>query len=122
MQDVFLRLARTERDFESPDHERAWLVVVARNVCRNELKRARRRDRPLSDAAAAEAPAGDGENEVLAAIRALPEPYRTPVYLYYYEGWPTAKIARLTGRTESGIRTRLKRARALLKRALDETL
>ena len=57
-------------------------------------------------------------DETLLAVRALPEKYRLPLYLFYYEGYPTADIARLLRRPDSSIRSDLRRGRRLLKQEL----
>ncbi len=112
--DTFLRLLESSKAFESEAHEKAWLIVTARNVCRNELKRSRRRDVPEVERADP-TPLLD---ETLLAVRALPEKYRLPLYLFYYEGYPTADIARLLRRPDASIRSDLRRGRMLLKQAL----
>ena len=51
----------------------------------------------------------------------LPEDYRVVVHLYYYEEMSTAEIARVLGKRERSIRTRLSRARKMLRQILSET-
>lgn len=112
--DTFLRLLESGKAFESEAHEKAWLIVTARNVCRNELKSSRRRDLPEAERADT-TPLLD---ETLLAVRRLPEKYRLPLYLFYYEGYPTAEIARLLKRPDSSVRSDLRRGRLLLKQEL----
>lgn len=117
VQEVFLRLAQCTKRFQSHDHERAWLITTAKNVCRDELKRARRRELSLEDHDASVP--GPKLDETLEALRALPEKYQTPLYLHYYEGLPVAQIALLLNRRESTIRSDLHRGRLLLKKELE---
>lgn len=49
------------------------------------------------------------------AVLALPEKYKTCVYLFYYEGYRTAEIAAMTGVPASTVRSHLSEARSLLK-------
>lgn len=117
VQEVFLRLAVCTRRFRDEDHERAWLITTAKNVCRDELRRAKRRELPMEGRDAA---VTDPEpDSVLEALRSLPEKYQTPLYLHYYEGLPTARIAKLLHRRESTIRSDLHRGRLLLKKELE---
>ena len=58
------------------------------------------------------------QDETLDAVLALPEKYKTCVYLFYYEGYRTAEIAALTGVPSSTVRSHLSEARALLKTML----
>ena len=57
---------------------------------------------------------------VTAAVMRLSPPYREAVYLYYYEGMSIRQIARATGATEAAITKRLSRARAELRKSLEE--
>lgn len=132
-QATFMRLIDHPRSFEGEDHERAWLLVVAANVCKDVLKSAARtRVVPLGDDAlepAADQEGGvgidparavehDDGDAVLKAVRELPEKYREVVFLHYYEGWKTDDIARHLGAPPSTVRNRLRDARLLLKKAL----
>lgn len=57
-------------------------------------------------------------DETLEAVLALSEDYKLPVYLFYYEGYPTAEIARMLGVAPATVRSRLNRARKKLKLTL----
>ena len=118
MQEVFVRLLRAEPDFADRAHARAWLLRVAAN-CANDWFRApwRRREGPLTDAL----PAPEHEDGgVVEAVLALPAKYRTAVHLYYYEELSVAEIAKITGKSESAVKSRLFRVRAMLREALKE--
>ena len=118
MQEVFVRLLRAGPDFADRAHARAWLLRVASN-CDNDWFRApwRRREGPLTDSL----PAPEHEDGgVVEAVLALPAKYRTAVHLYYYEELSVAEIAKITGKSESAVKSRLFRARAMLREALKE--
>ena len=118
MQEVFVRLLRARPPFRDGEHARAWLLRVAAN-CANDWFRApwRRREGPLTDAL----PAPEHEDGgVVEAVLALPAKYRTAVHLYYYEELSVAEIAKITGKSESAVKSRLFRARAMLREALKE--
>ena len=118
MQEVFVRLLRTRPDFADRAHARAWLLRVAAN-CANDWFRApwRRREGPLTDSL----PAPEHEDGgVVEAVLTLPAKYRTAVHLYYYEELSVAEIAKITGKSESAVKSRLFRARAMLREALKE--
>ncbi len=120
VQDTFLKLAGSGRVFPDREALRAWLIVTAKNVCRDELRRALRRELPLeeADGRSAELPEPD---ETLAALRSLPEKYKAPLYLFYYEGLPAGQISALLGRKESTVRSDLRRGRLLLKKLLERS-
>ena len=118
MQEVFVRLLRARPDFADREHARAWLLRVAAN-CANDWFRApwRRREGPLTDSL----PAPEHEDGgVVEAVLALPAKYRTAVHLYYYEELSVAEIAKIIGRSEGAVKSRLFRARSLLRDALKE--
>ena len=62
---------------------------------------------------------GDVFDELREAILALPEKYRVPIHLYYYEEYSVREIARLLHRTESAIQTQLQRGREKIKQKME---
>lgn len=117
VQETFVRLLRSNPEFESEEHEKAWLIRTAQNVCKNDLARARRRDVPLENAADA-AHSAPEIDETLAALRTLPEQYRVALYLHYYEGYSAVELAGLLRRPASSIRSDLRRGRERLRALL----
>lgn len=121
-QDVLLKLLTCRTAFESKEHERAWVVRVTINTCKNWLaSSARARTTSLDQAAEAAAPETDAgvDSAVLAAVNELPESQREAVYLHYYEGYKIAEIAALTGRSEDAVAKNLSRARHRLRTMLE---
>ena len=116
VQETFLRAFSWAKPFQSEEHEKAWLIVTASNLCKDALKRARRRDEPLEEHGELTAP--QHSSEVLEAVLALPEDYKAAVYLYYYEGRSAKEIASLLNCPQATVRTRLARARRRLKQML----
>ena len=119
VQEAFLRLLRSGAEFATPQHEKAWLIVTVSNLCKSALRspwRKRESFDSLTEPPTVEDPVPD---ETLQAVLALPDDYKLPVYLYYYEGYPTADIARMLKVAPATIRSRLNRARKKLKLALE---
>lgn len=119
VQETFLRLTQTDKTFADDDHEKAWLITTARNVCKDEYKRARRKELPL-ERAGETAAAEPQPDETMQVLHSLPERYRTALYLFYYEGCKSAEIAKLLHRTDATVRSDLRRGRLLLKKRLEE--
>ena len=115
---VFAKLLEQERTFDSEEHEKAWLIVTAQNVCKNELRRKRRRHLPIESAEGVAAETA--VDETLPVLLSLPETYKTALYLYYYEGYTSAQAARVMRKNESTVRTYLAKGRAMLKQRLTE--
>ena len=121
MQETLLKLYVEPKDFESPDHEKHWLLRVAANECRKLLRSPwRRRTGPLGQAAEAAVFDRPAQSELFRQVMALPPKYRVPLYLYYYEELTTQEIADALGRSPSTVRTQLSRAREQLKSLLLE--
>ena len=116
VQEAFLRLWEKNPAFESPAHQRSWLLKVTVNGCKSRLRAPwRRRTAPLLDTY----PAADPEEQaVLEVIQSLPPKDRAALHLYYYEGYQTAEIAAMTGWREGTVRSRLARARGKLRELL----
>ena len=62
----------------------------------------------------------DTESVVLDAVKSLPEKYRIVVHLFYYEELTVEEIGRITGSGLSAVKTRLHRARNMLREILGE--
>lgn len=121
MQETLLKLYRAGEPFESPEHQRYWLVRVAVNECKKLLRSPwRRRTDPLE--AAPETAVWDSpvQSELFQQVMALPTKYRAAIYLYYYEGYAVREIAALMGANPSTVQTWLMRARGQLKKNLKE--
>ena len=109
--------------FEDEGHERAWLITVASNLCRDVLKSAARTRTvamPEGVEYVDEHAMADQIDETLEAVLRLPEKYKDVVYLHYYEGMPTDEIAQVVGSPPSTVRNRLRDARKLLRQMLGD--
>jgi len=118
--DVFVKLLRHDTAFKDADHEKAWLLRISINLCKDHLKHWWRKRTDIADYADAEAESPYTENELLATIMSLPERYKDVIYLYYYEGYSTVEIAGILKKPQSTIRNHLREARALLKGVLED--
>ena len=116
-QEVFLRLLCRAPTFADENHRRRWLLQVTANLCRDQLRGFwRKRVTELEDTIPAAAPE---EQEALASVMSLPEQYRLPIHLHYYEGYSVAEIAEILKLGPSAVKMRLKRGRELLKLDLE---
>lgn len=118
-QTVFMKLVDTPQDFNDTEHEKAWLLRVAANQCKDMLKRAERTHATDMPDQVVDPHNSAETSDVLQAVLALPSVYKDCVYLHYYEGYKTDEIARITDTNPSTVRNRLADARKLLLRALE---
>ena len=118
-QEALLRYHISEKQFESEQHIRAWLLRVAINCAKNASRSFFRRNTvPLEDYMdSLEFDSGESR-EIFREVMNLPETYRLVIHLYYYEDYSVAEIGRILGLTESNVKVRLSRGRQLLKKAL----
>ena len=118
-QNVFLKYVLSPVVFESPEHEKAWLIRVTINACKDLVKSFfRSRTVPLEELLDQPAPLSEEHREVLEAVLALPPKYRDAVYLHYYEGYTAAEIGKLLGKNTNTVYTLLTRARERLRETL----
>lgn len=118
-QTVFLKLLEKAPAFQSPEHEKAWIIRTTANACKDLLKSHwRKTSVPLEAAAAVPAPEAE-EGSLLAAVNLLPPQYRAVIYLHYYEGYSAQEIARMLGKTPSAVASLLHRGRRRLKTLLE---
>ena len=119
LQETLIKVIEARPDFESENHEKAYLLKTASNLAKNRIDYNKRRETDeLNDELVAE------EREDLAfvweAVKSLPDTAREVIHLFYQEGYQTAEIAKILDRKESTVRSDLKRARERLKIILKE--
>jgi RNA polymerase sigma-70 factor (ECF subfamily) len=140
MQEALLKTYQYVNRIEEPDAFRTWLYRTVRNACL--MKRRRRVDEPARHVSieqdggsnADEARPVDVEDRsrsadqqlintwigerLRRALHRLPRSYRAIVVLREIEGLSTKEVAALTNISEANVKTRLHRARALLRKEL----
>lgn len=121
MQESLLKLYVEPREFESPDHEKHWLLRVAANECKKLLRSPwRRRTDPLDEAEEAAVFDRPAQSELFRQVMALPPKYRAVVHLYYWEGLDQGEIGDILHISRTAVQTRMQRARAMLKKELSD--
>ena len=118
-QTVFLKYVQSAIQFESDEHERAWLIRVTINACKDLLKSFfRSRITSLDEILEQAADMQEENKEVLEAVLSLPSKYRDVVYLHYYEGYTAPEIGRLLKKNVNTVYTLMTRSRHLLREKL----
>lgn len=125
-QETFCHMLQKNFRYESDEKTKAWLIVCASNLCKNHLKkwwvkRVSSFDEAIGkEEQEAQSVLSDSESrEVYRTVMNLDKKYAIPTYLYYYEGYKTAEIAKILGTNPSTVQTRLAKARELLKLELE---
>ena len=121
VQDTFVQYYTTKKEFESEQHIRAWLMRVAVNKAKNVNRTFWRRNKisieDYMETLVFETPAAE---TLFETVMQLPEKYRIVIHLYYYEEYAVRKIAQILKLSESNVKIRLSRGRAMLKETLKE--
>lgn len=118
-QDVFLKYALFPSAFQSTEHEKAWLIRVTVNRCKDVLKSFfRKKTCSLDEAYFLATPQNTDCPDLLPAVLALPEKYRLVIFLHYYEGYTVPAIADMLHKKENTVYTNLARAKQQLRTSL----
>ncbi len=120
VQETFLKYITKAPEFNSDEHQKAWLIKVATNISKNMLIfRLKRESISLSDVENI----GIGEEgcETLELIMNLPTKHKIVMTLYYVEGYQSKEIAEILGIKEDAVRKRLQKGRELLKKEIERT-
>ena len=124
VQQTFLRLLEHNKEFESADHEKAWLIRVCINLCKDSLKSNwTKKVISIQDQDFA-APTYEirSDTPLLDDIRTLPPNQKTAIYLFYYENMQVAEIAGIMSAKPNTVLSWLRRGRKALEKIVKEEL
>ncbi len=116
VQETFIKYLQKAPEFENTEHEKAWLITVATNKCRDIL-RFKSRHPMINIDEIHEFTKDSSDCGILDALMTLPDKFRTVLILYYVEEYSIEDIARTIGRTTSAVKMRLQKGRNLLREA-----
>ena len=123
-QETFVKAWRSRDAFRGACSEKTWLSRIAVNTCRDMLRsgwfRMMKRSEPVEALFDLPAPEETDAATVRDAVLALPGKYREVIVLYYDRDMKLGEIAETLHLPVNTVSTRLRRARALLKRTLGE--
>lgn len=117
IQDTFCRYLEKKPEFRDEEHEKAWLIKVATNICRDMI-RFRIRHPKVSIDEVENTLAAPEQREILKELLELPVKQKTVIYLHYVEGYQIKEIANILGITESAVKVRLLRGRKQMRDAV----
>lgn len=125
-QDVFIKISKNIDKFENRSSEKTWIIRITINTCKDYLKSSwNKKVIPIEnmndnstihieDALLKK----EKETIVIQEILKLPLKYKEVLLLYYYQDLLTSDIAKILNIPESSVRTRLRRAREIIKEKL----
>lgn len=118
VQEAVLKAWSARRSLREAQYFETWLIRILINEC-HAIQRRSARVLPM-ESVPEPASADDSDHALREAVMALPEKLRMPVILHYMEGYDSREIARMLRIPAGTVRTRLMRARTLLKSFLDD--
>ncbi|ULO07237.1 sigma-70 family RNA polymerase sigma factor [Paenibacillus sp. 19GGS1-52] len=118
-QDTFIKLMEKAPPFKDDEHQKAWLIRVITNHCKNLLGRGWRKRVVRLEGAVSVTTNSPEDLAILQLVLAMPVKYRTVIHLYYYEDYPVQEISKILQISESAVKMRLQRGRQLLRLELE---
>jgi len=118
IQEAFVRLIKAGVVFESTEHEKAWLIRTATNLCKNNLRHWWRKRENIEDHDNLQTRNEFEVDDTFKEVMSLPDKYKTVVYLYYYEGYDSVEISEILNKPQSTIRYYLSSARKILRKKI----
>lgn len=118
VQDTFIKLMTNAPQFQSEEHEKAWLIKVAANICKNINKFNIRRNAYSLDEVQ-EIGISDEDSGVFDAIMSLPSKYKIVMDLHYIEGYTASEISEITGVKPDTVRKRMQTGRNKLRKIME---
>ena len=121
-QDVFIKLFVNNKRFANDEHEKAWIIRVTINHCKNILKSKNNNHLQLLDTEHIDEHFENRSIEkidIQQSIKDLSQNERTIILLYYYEDLTTKQISKYLKMNENTVKSHLKRAKIKLKNNLE---
>ena len=113
IQETYIKYFQKAPLFDSKEHQKAWLIRVATNKCRDML-RFRVRHPQIDDEDISKFIPDSSDSGILEALTMVPEKYRLVLTLYYIEEYRIEDIANIIERSSSAVKMRLQKGRKLL--------
>ncbi|UVI29423.1 RNA polymerase sigma factor [Paenibacillus spongiae] len=119
VQEAFMKLLYKAPEFVDLEHEKAWVIRVLINICKNVSGSLwRRRVVHTEQIEAYCSSAADAE--LIECVLRLPFKYKAAIHLFYYEDYSVKQIAEALRISESAVKMRLARGREMLRFEMEE--
>jgi len=120
LQETFLRVYRFSSTYDSNQPVKPWLYRILINECRR-LQKKEARSFPSNGLEIEQStPSREPFSDVMDAVSKLPETYRVPLLLKYMDGWKEYEIADFLSVNVNTLKSRLAKARELMRESYGE--
>ena len=121
VQETFVQYYTSRKEFENEQHIRAWLLRVVINKAKNINRTFWKKNKcSLEDYMETLTFTDSQSRDLFEEVMKLPDKFRIVIHLFYYEDYSVREIADILKLSESNVKVRLSRGRALLKDSLKE--
>lgn len=120
VQETFLKYMTKSPAFTDSEHEKAWLLRVASNECKDMLRMRKRSSFLSLDDIRELGVASEDDAQALALLGSLDEKYRAVIQLHYVEGYKIHELAAILGITQAAVKKRLQRGREALRSLIEK--
>ncbi len=121
LQEVFIKYLNSNDLFESLDNEKYWLIRVTTNICKNKVTSFWNKKIIINENVIDVAQNKDETEKarIYSILTNLPNKYKEPLVLYYYEDFKIEEIAKILKKTTCCIKKRLERGRQMIKKEIE---
>lgn len=129
-QEIFVKCYQKLDQYQKKSSLKSWIWRIAINHCKDYLRSWQYKHIVVSEEHVKNTPSQEKrvenqviqryeDEELVRTVMSLPDTYREVIYLYYFEELPIKEISNLTSVNQNTIKTRLKRAKEILKESLE---
>ena len=119
VQETFIKYMEHKKEFHDPEHEKAWLLRVNINICKNMMRFYRLHPTTGFDTINLSYQE-DKDYELMSALLRLRKQAKEVLILYFIEGYRNKEIAAILGISENAVKKRLERAKKELMKEYDK--
>ena len=113
VQETVLKYIQKAPVFNGANHEKAWLIKVVTNQCRD-MQRFRVKHSQISIEDLQNCVSNPESCGIIEALMTIPEKFKTVMLLYYVEEYRIEEIATIIEKSTSAVKMRLQKGRKLL--------
>lgn len=124
VQEVFIEYFTQNKTFNDEEHEKAWILRVTKNICKNTLRSKSRKNIPFDESIKINDDRfedfSNSKIDLKNTLSELTPNQRMAIYLFYYEQFTIKEIAKIMRLNENTVKSHLSRAKGQLRIELEK--